>query len=165
MDNKEFTRIIDETKAIVLSAIERNLAERFVHALDDVVQETYLRAYSSLVKKKFKEQSKLSTWLYTIAKNEALRMNDKLLREERKQKKLENSISNQFLSEREHYLFEKHWLRLLPEKYAQVISLLIEGYSEKEISLELSIPRGTVKSRIFRAKAQLQEIVTKEENL
>ena len=48
------------------------------------MQETYLRAYKALVNGKFREEAKLSTWLYTIARNEVYRMNEKLLREERK---------------------------------------------------------------------------------
>ena len=42
MNEKEFSAIVAETKAVVLSAIEKNLAERFYHAVDDVAQETYL---------------------------------------------------------------------------------------------------------------------------
>ncbi len=40
MTESEFTEIVSSTREIVLSAIEKNLAERFSYAIDDVAQET-----------------------------------------------------------------------------------------------------------------------------
>jgi DNA-directed RNA polymerase specialized sigma24 family protein len=59
MTEREFADIVGRTKKVVLSAIEKNLASRFYHSIDDVVQETYLRAYSSLTKGKFRGESSL----------------------------------------------------------------------------------------------------------
>ncbi len=42
MTEREFAEIVGRTKKVVLSAIEKNLASRFYHSIDDVVQETYL---------------------------------------------------------------------------------------------------------------------------
>lgn len=54
-------------------------------------------------------------------------------------------------------------LRLLPLSDQQVITLcVIEGLSESEASTVLSIPRGTVKSRLSRAKRRLALRVTTE---
>jgi RNA polymerase sigma-70 factor (ECF subfamily) len=63
MTEAEFTEIVESTKRVVLSAIEKNLYPRFLHAIDDVVQETYLRAYKSLQKKQFEGRSALPTSL------------------------------------------------------------------------------------------------------
>jgi hypothetical protein len=57
MNEREFAKIVAETKGIVLSAIEKHLDFRFSHAIDDVVQESYLRAKKSLVKGAFTEES------------------------------------------------------------------------------------------------------------
>ena len=84
MTEQEFIKIVDETQGLVLSAIEKNLPERFYHAIDDIAQETYFRAYKSLKKNKFKGKSTVQTWVYTIARNETLRMYKKLDREEKK---------------------------------------------------------------------------------
>lgn len=91
MTESEFAEIVNSTRNTVLSAIEKNLAERFYYAIDDVAQETYFRAYKALKKNQFRQESKLSTWLYTIARNESLRMNDKLRKEEARAEKLINS--------------------------------------------------------------------------
>jgi RNA polymerase sigma-70 factor, ECF subfamily len=162
MTNSDFTLIVNSTKTIVLSAIEKNLAERFYHSIDDVVQETYLRAYKALVNGKFREESKLSTWLYTIAKNESFRMNEKLMREEKKMEratqnlKVQNS-SEEITHERPNLLFK--YLKLIPEKYKTILQHYSEGLSEKEIAEKLSIKQGTVKSRAFRGKELLRKIV------
>jgi len=90
----QFAKIVKETKSVILSAIRTNLYEYYAYAVDDVVQETYLRAYKSLIKDKFQNKSTLVTWLYAIARNEALRMNSKLKNEERKRDGLSLFLKN-----------------------------------------------------------------------
>ena len=87
MNTEAFASIVEETKGVVLKAVRSNLFYEYYYALDDVVQETYIRAYRSLVKNKFKEESKLSSWLFTIARNESIRMNEKLKAGERRREK------------------------------------------------------------------------------
>ena len=162
MTDKEFANIIDSTKAIVLSAIQKNLAHRFFHYIDDVVQETYVRAYKSLTKNKFRYDSKIETWLYTIARNESQRMNSKLIREEEKIKKSKEKQDEIFKFETPefdlavHELYEK--ISQLPDKYSSVLNLVARGYSEKEIASELKLRPGTVKSRLSRGREMLQKI-------
>ncbi len=161
MTNSDFTEIVNSTKSIVLSAIEKNLAERFFHSIDDVVQETYLRAYKALVSGKFREESKLSTWLYTIARNESYRMNEKLMREEKKIEKATMKLKQQNLielSQEEKPNLLIQYLKQIPEKYKTILQYYSDGFSEKEIAEKLSIKQGTVKSRTFRGKEILRKI-------
>jgi len=161
MTNSDFTEIVNSTKTIVLSAIEKNLAERFFHSIDDVVQETYLRAYKALVDGKFREESKLSTWLYAIARNESFRMNEKLIREERKIERatlqIKEGIHSDDNTQDQPNLLIKY-LKQIPEKYKTILLHYSEGFSEKEIAEKLSIKQGTVKSRAFRGKEILRKI-------
>ncbi len=162
MNEKEFSAIVTQSKGVILSAIEKNLAERFYHAIDDVAQETYLRAYKNLIKDKFRGDSAIETWLYRIAVNESLRMNQKLKREEDKQKKSISAFEME--PENEENMTEeiaelKNAIPNLPEKYRDVLSLVFEGRSNKEIALKLKIMPGTVKSRIFRGKEMLHKII------
>jgi RNA polymerase sigma-70 factor (ECF subfamily) len=161
MNEKEFAEIVSETKGVVLSAIEKNLAERFYHAIDDVAQEAYLRAYKNLIKDKFRGDSAIETWLYRIAVNESLRMNQKLKREEEKQKK---SISAFEMEPEEENMAEemaqlKNAIPRLPEKYRDVLNLVFEGRSINEIALKLKIMPGTVKSRTSRGREMLQKLI------
>ena len=163
MTEREFAEIIDSTKGTVLSAIHTHLADRFYHAIDDVAQETYIRAYRSLIKKKFKEESLISTWLYTIAKNESLRMNKRLSREEMKfQKSVEKMKADaEYVSSENNLDTEalRKAIGNLPDKYRSVIELVSRGFTEKQISEKLEIKRGTVKSRASRGREMLEKLL------
>ena len=170
MTETEFADIINSTKGIVLSAVERHLADRFYHAIDDVVQETYIRAYRGLINDKFKGNSSIGTWIYTIAKNESLRMGQRLLREENKHQKTfdrlektknqepfeQNEINDDILD-----LYDS--IKKLPEKYRQVMELVYRGHSVQQIANMLQLKSGTVKSRTSRGRDILKKLLTEEE--
>ncbi len=176
MTESEFTEIVSSTREIVLSAIEKNLAERFSYAIDDVAQETYFRAYKALKKDQFRQESKLSTWLYTIARNESLRMNDKLRKEEERAEKLTKSkkeedflISHTDLNENSKRLNSQEMIGTLrallvkiPDKYRKVIEFYLAGYSESQIAETMGVKPGTVKSRAFRGKEMIKRVGIKE---
>lgn len=157
MTDKEFTLIVRDTKRIVLSAIEKNLAERFYHAIDDVAQETYFRAYRSLAKDSFRHDSSIETWLYTIARNESFRMNRKLMREEEKQKRsaVQSAAAAARVEPDTSMLHDS--IGALPEKYRDVMQLLARGLKINEISQKLRIRPGTVKSRASRGRKMIQD--------
>ncbi len=164
MNEREFAEIVKRTKRTVLSAIEKNMSPRFYHAIDDVAQETYIRAYNGLVKNSFRGDSAIETWLYKIAKNESLRMNQKLAREEEKARKAsENSLTMQIQKEDSGDASNLHeHLTLLPEKYRTVLTLASMGFNINDISKKLGIRPGTVKSRTSRGKKIIHENIRRE---
>ncbi len=162
MSEQEFADIVHRTKATVLAAIARNLPSQYHHAIDDIAQETYIRAYKSLLKQRYAENGKMHAWLYEIAKNETLRMIKRMGHHERIAEKAvkeyqkparPDDISAEFTG-----LVEK-----LPLKYRPVVELAVQGYSEQEIADKLNIPIGTVKSRKSRGKELIYKILKKEE--
>jgi RNA polymerase sigma-70 factor (ECF subfamily) len=169
MDEKKFARIVRETKGIVLSSVRNHLAGRFHHSIDDVVQETYLRAYRRLCRPGMNDDLTLNSWLYTIARNESYRMNERLKREETKFKNsaikisddMEKSNSKEAEIERTGLMDLKNIIKELPQKYRSVIELAALGYSEKEIADRLDIKKGTVKSRASRGREMMQKIYKK----
>lgn len=162
---EEFQEIVSQTKPVVLSAVSRHLYERFHHAIDDVAQETYIRAYKALVKDKFQGKSALETWLYAIARNESIRMNGKLHREEERREKLgrerdEPALDSSGTVENESELARLYQgLLRLPAKYASVLKMYWKGKSEREIAESLSLTRGTVKSRAHRGRELLRKMM------
>ena len=159
MDEKEFAGIVRKTKGVVLSSIGRHLPARYSHFIDDIAQETYFRAYRSLVKGKFRNQSSLETWLYAIARNETFRILGKIVKEEKKAEKARTIIpttdeNGDEIDQNEVFgLVEK-----LPDVQKEVFLLLLRGRNLEGISRELSIPVGTVKSRISRGKEGLRKL-------
>ncbi len=167
MTNEEFTAIVEETKAVVISAIRTHLFEHYRHAVDDVVQEVYLRAFRSLVKGGFEKRAKLSTWLYTIARNESIRMNYRLKRAERKRDFLffggppaGETADEELPVELLGGIPEK--IGQLPLRYRTIMLLYSEGMQGGEIAEKLSLPQGTVKSRIHKGKELLRAAFSKE---
>lgn len=163
----EFAEIVSSTRKVVLAAVRRNLDARFVDAVDDVVQETYLRAYRSLARGKFRGDSALSSYLYAIARNEALRMNRRRGREENRMSST-GEVSREIVDDRastaevaETRVEQDRLVRLLeglPEKYREVLRLYGAGRSQQEIADELGLEPGTVKSRTSRGKEMLRKL-------
>ena len=162
MTDREFAELISATKGKVLSAVEKNLYPRFYHAIDDVVQETYLRAFRSLSLNRFRGDSTLTTWLYVIARNESLRMNKKLCREE---DKIRRSMDAFDVSPKDEgdmmYSLEdvERALTLLPVKYRIIMEAIYRGQAPKEIAVSLGLRHGTVKSRAARGRDMLYRLL------
>ncbi|MCB1158106.1 MAG: RNA polymerase sigma factor, partial [Leptospiraceae bacterium] len=150
-----------ETKKYVLSAIRTYIQVEYLDYIDDIAQETYLRAYKALMQGKFKEESKLSTWIYSIAKNETIRLNQKMNREFKKTERLKEEVREEI--EENYSTFSLLGLKSIwkevPIKYREVLSLSYKGKTEKEIAGTLSIQKGTVKSRMHRGKEILQRLL------
>lgn len=165
MTDKEFAHVVDTTKKIVLSAIEKHLSARFYHAIDDIVQETYLRAYRSIANNKFRGESGIGTWLHSIARNEALRMNEKLMKEEEKFKKSIARVADEegpSDNDRHDVDYLYYAIDQLPDIYKSVMKLVAGGLNVKEISARLGIEAGTVKSRTSRGKEIIKKIMLED---
>ncbi len=148
-----------------------NFAYRFVNdeeQAEDVVQDTLLKLYTH--RHYYRNIAKFSTWIYTIAGNLA-----KTELRKRKRHKVTN-LSQMGREEREYELpavetesgqivegqyAEKQIqqaIQTLPLHFRTVIILRdIQELSYEEISNIVDIPLGTVKSRINRARLQLQK--------
>lgn len=139
---------------------DRDLAE-------DIVQETMLKLYEK--RHYYKAIAKFSTWIYTIARNQAntelrkrkrrnisflsqMTKNGKDFDLDSKSPDLINELQNTYLAKRINKA-----IQLLPEHFREVIVLRdIQGLSYEDIGLVMDAPLGTIKSRINRARIQLQ---------
>ena len=138
----------------------------------DVSQEAFVKAYRSL--KDFKGDSSFSSWLYRIAANMCLdfmRKNKKrraasivYLDDDNDLKELDLP-DTRFAPETELERKElgraiNDALTLLPEDQRSILLLReLNGMSYAEISDILNLETGTVKSRLFRARARLAKIL------
>ncbi len=135
----------------------------------DVTQESFIKAYNALAH--FRGDSSFYTWLYRIAINSAknyLASQNKRAMEANvelidiDQTLLKNEIK-EFISpdkiiqsdEIEHVVFMA--IDHLPRELKLAITLReLEGLSYEEIAGVMSCPIGTVRSRIFRARAAIE---------
>ena len=148
-----------------------NFAYRFVNdeeQAEDVVQDTLLKLYTH--RHYYRNIAKFSTWIYTIAGNLA-----KTELRKRKRHKVTN-LSQMGRQEQDYELpateaetgqkVDGHYagkqiqqaIQMLPLHFRTVIILRdIQELSYEEISNIVDVPLGTVKSRINRARLQLQK--------
>jgi len=150
-----------------------NFVFRFLgdyEACNDVVQEAMIKVYR--YKDSYSSVAKFSTWIYTIAGN--------LARTEYRRKRRRNIFSiNDYGEDHKTYdlpdesyrpdvitdsgikdeIIQKALLKV-KEAYREAVILRdIQGMSYEEISEILVVNEGTVKSRINRGRAQLQELL------
>jgi RNA polymerase sigma-70 factor (ECF subfamily) len=142
---------------------------------EDVVQETYVRAFTHL--DSFRGESSLATWLSRIAMNEALGR----LRGQRPNvdwtslapEKLEAQIiqfplsatsdPEKTMAQREIQTVVEHAIDELPEAFRLVfITRVIEGMNIEETAEILGLKPETVKTRLHRARAMLRENVERK---
>lgn len=132
---------------------------------EDLVQETFLRAWRAL--DSLKDEKAAKSWLITILRRENAR------RFERKRfdmSEYEEEVIQDTQSTSNEQEIENHWLREkianLPEEYREPLVLqVIGGFSGEEIAEMLSLNKNTVMTRLFRARNQLKDAVDKEPKL
>ena len=138
---------------------------------EDVLQETFIKALRALPE--FEERSKLSTWLYRIAVNEALmavrrRKPDHLSLEMEKEGE-EGEMApveivdwcclpeGDLLSAEARRFLDKAVQSLSPALRAVFVLRDVEGLSVKETAEALNISEAAVKTRLLRARLKLRE--------
>mgnify|MGYP001327339221 CR=1 FL=1 len=164
-DERAYVELVNRYKDKLLNFVFQFLGD--VEQAEDVVQDTMIRLYEK--KHYYKEIAKFSTWIYTIARNLAnteLRKRKRrkttylsqMSKEERQyeipavQDDVDQSLHNEFINDRIQSAINN-----LPEHFKLVIILRdIQELSYDDISNIVEVPLGTIKSRINRARIQLQ---------
>ena len=114
---------------------------------EDICQETFISVYKNL--SKFREESNIYTWIYTIAINKTYDFF--------KKRKLEFEINDDVLSLPEDVNFDttvilEEKLKLISEKEKEIVVLKdIYGYKLKEIAEMKNMNLSTVKSVYYKA--------------
>ncbi len=164
-----FATLVDRYKGRVINVVCRFINDR--DRAQEIAQEVFLRVF--IHRERYRPSGKFSTWIYTIAvnlaKNEIRRRVrargivslDALLEAAGDSSKFvadNGPRPDRRLRQREIEEWVEKGLSELPEKYREVIILRdFQQLSYEEIEQVLGIPGGTVRSRINRARASLQE--------
>ncbi len=148
---------------------------RDVDLVEDIAQETFIRAYRALAQ--FRGDAQFYTWLYRIAVNTAKKALMELKRDptvsensfksadDDETSPLVNELTSSetpeaILASKEIAVMVNAAMEALPEELRQAITLReIDGLSYEEIAEAMSCPIGTVRSRIFRAREAISEKV------
>ncbi len=142
---------------------------------NDLVQETYLKAFKYV--EKYKAGTNSKAWLFRILKNGYINNYRKKKKEPDRvdfddivsYHKRDDVTNSKYLDLKEDGNFEEvmgdeitRAINSLPDEFRQIILLAdIEDFSYKEISDIIEVPIGTVRSRLFRARNLLKELLRK----
>jgi RNA polymerase sigma-70 factor (ECF subfamily) len=138
---------------------------RFTHDRDeslDLVQDTMLKALT--YRDKFREDTNLKGWLFTIMRNTYINNYRKI---QRNKTSKDNTKDLYFLNVEDTHTFNKPetsfeykdiWKHIheLRDELLVPFKMHTSGYKYHEIAEELNIPIGTVKNRIFHARKEIQ---------
>ena len=129
---------------------------------EDAVQEVFIQVWNKI--ELFREESKFSTWLYTVATNLAVTHYRKRSTWWSRFSSTEELACEEQGTEDvhlEHGLEAK--IQRLPEQARMVFVLFaIEGYRHEEISAKLGIAVGSSKAQYHRARQLLKEWIENE---
>ncbi|NWK68751.1 sigma-70 family RNA polymerase sigma factor [Bacillus paramycoides] len=120
--------------------------------IEDALQATILKAYENI--KKLKKEEFFQTWLIRILINEC----NNIIRSYRKVIVIEDYDSNMVAFDRYEDIDLCNAIQSLTEELRAVTVLYYyEDMNQESIAALLEIPKGTVKSRLSRAREQLEE--------
>lgn len=183
MPDEELMRLVQQGRLDAFEVLARRYENKFVNFLyrfvgnrsiaEDICQQAFLKIYRN--RNKYRNTGKCSTWMYTVVANLArdwLRKNKRFVfvsldapvnenteiidfyesPEPSSSKKLENKETARVVQKAVDSL-PKH------QKLAVILSHY-DNLNYSDIAKIMGCSKGTVKSRIFRAKSRLKEMLT-----
>jgi RNA polymerase sigma-70 factor (ECF subfamily) len=172
-DDRAFTELVREHQDRVYDLLFRMLGDR-EEALD-LSQEVFTSVHEAIPR--FRGESRLSTWIFRVARNHCLNRLKYLQRRQRgrtreisevPESELESCAPSrrpdENVAEAEMRAMVQRAIAQLDEEHRLLLVLRdIEGLSYHEIAEITEQPEGTVKSRLHRARASLARIVVQLE--
>jgi len=165
-DSKIIERCLKGEKEAFRFLVERYQAQAVGHSLAilanredalDATQEAFVDAFRSL--KKFDLSRRFYPWFYVLLRHRCY----KIIAKKREAENIEDAeiIAPQTSVSGEEKIALERALRSISREDREIISLkYLDGFSYDEIAELLKIPRGTVMSRLFYARKQLQAKLT-----
>jgi len=160
---EEFERIVREYQDRIFRLAVSILGDRA--AAEEAAQDALLRIWKGLPR--FRGESSLSTWIYTIARNACLTA---LARAGPRTESLDEPAGRRQADRHSGAAPEtplatdaEALIGTLPAKYRQVVTLFyMQEKSYDEVASMLGLPVGTVKTYLFRARKSLAEELARE---
>lgn len=155
-DDPAFEQLVDKYLKPIYNFLYHFVSDR--ENLDDITQETFIKAWKNI--KKFDQEKKFKTWLFTIAKNTALDYLKKkktipfsMFTDSEGYNKLEDIsedsiLPDEFLERADATKDLEEILKKIPDQYQIILSMRYrDDFSLHEIAAILKIPYNTIKSQ------------------
>jgi len=162
-DERAFRDLIQRHHAMAYAAVRAVLGDR--DEVQDVMQMVYLKAYQGLAS--FRGDARFSTWLYQIARREALDVSSKRRVETTDIDEIELPAPAHHAPDRAtNERSEREWIETalgeIDESYRIAIELrYMAEKSYEEIAAIMGLPVGTVKTYVHRGKVEMKRILSR----
>lgn len=168
-NNNAFRYLVANYQRLVLHVVGRVVQRQ--EEVEDISQEVFIKVFKQL--KRFRGESRLSTWIAKIAYNTSISYVRKQARrgEQSYDEKpsliafeRDSSLNQKIVEKEEAKQYLMSMIETLPVNYRTVLTLYhLEEFSYKEIEQITEMPEGTIKSYLSRArkllKGKLEKIV------
>lgn len=166
-DRQAFGKLYQKHRNQIYGTLAQRISDR--DTIDDLMQNTFLRAYRSL--HTFKGNAAFSTWLTQIALNvyrshlRSQQVRQNWVSQTEDPEAIPNVVRNlnasdrpdQIVEDRERTELVRKSIQRLPERYRKAMWLrYVMDWSYEEITQALHVPLGTVKTWLCRARRQLE---------
>jgi RNA polymerase sigma-70 factor (ECF subfamily) len=172
-DRAAFSDLFERYQNKIFTLCVRRLGDR--ELANEVAQDVFIAVFRSLTK--FRGDSKFSTWLYRIAVNHC---KNRFKYNQRRRRDFHQSLDEQPTDEgpkkelpaprartdasthraEASQILQAALEQLSPEDRSLLVLRELEELSYEEISEIFGVPKGTIKSRLHRARAQLAKVLS-----
>jgi RNA polymerase sigma-70 factor (ECF subfamily) len=162
-DKQAFSYLYDNYSDALYGVINRIVLSNEIAG--DVLQEVFVKIWKN-IDNYSREKGSIFTWMMNISRNAAIdQIRSRQYQNEAQNQSIENFVydidkTEQATSQVDHIGLKEVLTKLKPEHKILIDKVYFEGYTHEEISQELDMPLGTVKTRIRAAMQHLRQILT-----
>ena len=160
-DEGAFQELVDRYKTLVFALIARTVQDR--SRAEDLSQEVFLRIHRGLPY--FRGEARLSTWIYRIVANVCSQPPAAVavsLDHDGSADRVTATLDRRFGDLELRDRLEKAIARLAPHYRLLIAAHYLDGVQYEDLAEALTLPLGTVKTHLFRAKQQLRRLLETE---
>jgi RNA polymerase sigma-70 factor (ECF subfamily) len=155
-DEGAFEELMDATGGGLYRLARRLLGDRT--EVEDVLQESYLRAFGALPHERFEADSGVHTWLCRVVTNVSFDLLRKGMRKPVSEPPAEAPDPARQTEARTRLRRLEAWIAELPaEQRAALVLKELEGMTNNEVAQVLGCSEGSVEQRLVRARRTLRE--------
>ncbi len=161
-DKQAFSYLYDNYSDALYGVINRIVLSDEIAG--DVLQEVFVKIWKN-IDNYSREKGSIFTWMMNISRNAAIdQIRSRQYQNEAQNQSIEDFVydidkSEQVTSQVDHIGLKEVLTKLKPEHKILIDKVYFEGYTQEEISQELDMPLGTVKTRIRAAMQHLRQIL------
>ncbi|MES2381359.1 MAG: RNA polymerase sigma factor [Bacteroidota bacterium] len=160
--NREaFSYLYDNYSAALYGVINRITQNEEI--ANDVLQEAFVKIWKN-IDNYSREKGSIYTWMLNVCRNSAIdEVRSKQYNKQAQNQSIDDNLVNidasyQVQAKVDQIGLKKIVSNLRPEHRQLIDKVYFEGYTHDEISKELNMPLGTVKSRIRNAMIELRKV-------